>query len=279
MTYRVRNIVIAVVLAALAALMTSYYVTNYKRHVQQGEKHVQVYVASQDIPAGTAGTDAMGMLKRKAVTQNAVAPGAISKPDEIKTKIASQRIYAGEQVTVNRFSSVAQSGIQGNLKGTLRAYQIAGTANQVLAGILKTGDRVDIVANFHYKFANQSSSGSGVTYAATKIVLRNIKVLRAPASPGTASKLGGSTDTRYQVVLALTDNQTQKIQWLLGDASSDDNGPKPDRWHLTLRPVVHDADSTDHVDTWYSVLTDGLTANEKRLFGFGLKKSPSGQDG
>ena len=55
MTYRVRNIVIAVVLAALAALMTSYYVTNYKRHVQQGEDHVKVYVASQDIPAGTAG--------------------------------------------------------------------------------------------------------------------------------------------------------------------------------------------------------------------------------
>jgi len=80
MTYRVRNIVIAVVLAALAALMTSYYVTNYKRHVQQGEKHVQVYVASQDIPAGTSGADAVGMLKHKAVTQNAVAPGAIDTP-------------------------------------------------------------------------------------------------------------------------------------------------------------------------------------------------------
>ena len=64
MTYRVRNIVIAVVLAALAALMTSYYVTNYKRHVQQGEDHVKVYVASQDIPAGTAGADAMHMLKK-----------------------------------------------------------------------------------------------------------------------------------------------------------------------------------------------------------------------
>jgi len=84
MTYRVRNIVIAVVLAAFAALMTSYYVTNYKRHVQQGEDHVQVYVASQDIPAGTAGADAMHMLKHKTVTKAGVAPGAISKPNEIK---------------------------------------------------------------------------------------------------------------------------------------------------------------------------------------------------
>ena len=168
MTYRVRNIVIAVVLAALAALMTSYYVTNYKRHVQQGEEHVQVYVASQDIPAGTAGTDAVGMLKKKTVTKTGVAPGAISKPDEIKSKIASQRIYAGEQVTINRFASVSQSGVQGSLKGTLRAYQVAGTANQTLAGILKPGDHVDVVANFRYKWANQASSS--VTYAAASFL-------------------------------------------------------------------------------------------------------------
>src|ERR687888_1494411 len=164
MTYRVRNIVIAVVLAALAALMTSYYVTNYKRHVQQGEDHVKVYVASQDIPAGTAGADAMHMLTRKTVTKSGVAPGAISSPKEIKSKIASQRVYAGEQVTVNRFASIAQSGIQGSLKGTLRAYQIAGTANQILAGILKTGDHVDVVANFHYKIAGRSTTGD-LSYA------------------------------------------------------------------------------------------------------------------
>src|SRR5439155_21587383 len=105
----------------------------------------------------------------KTVTKSGIAPGAISNPKEIKSKIASQRIYAGEQVTVNRFASVAQSGIQGSLKGTLRAYQIAGTANQILAGILKTGDHVDVVANFRYKEANKASSS--VTYAATKIVL------------------------------------------------------------------------------------------------------------
>src|SRR5213080_3268764 len=163
MTYRVRNIVIAVVLAAFAALMTSYYVTNYKRHVQQGEDHVKVYVASQDIPAVNEGADAMHMLKHKTVTKSGVAPGAISSPKESKSKIASQRIYAGEQVTVNRFATVSQSGIQGSLKGTLRAYEIAGTSNQVLAGILKTGDHVDVVANFRYKSASSSSS---LNYAA-----------------------------------------------------------------------------------------------------------------
>ncbi|TMK95731.1 MAG: Flp pilus assembly protein CpaB [Actinobacteria bacterium] len=261
MTYRVRNIVIAVVLAALAALMTSYYVTNYKRHVQQGEQHVQVYVASQDIPAGTAGTDAMRMLKKKDVTRSAVAPGALSKPDEIKTKIASQRIYAGEQVTVNRFSTVSQSGIQGSLKGTLRAYEIAGTSNQVLAGILKAGDHVDVVANFRYKSASAASS---LTYAATRIVLRNLKVLRAPTAPGTGSKLGGSFDTKYPIVLAVTDNQSQKLLFASHNSEQANTGGDPG-WWLELRPNLSPADSPGSLETMFTMLRDGLSQRQAQL--------------
>ena len=259
MTYRVRNIVIAVVLAALAALMTSYYVTNYKRHVQQGEKHVQVYVASQDIPAGTAGTDAVGMLKKKTVTKTGVAPGAISKPDEIKSKIASQRIYAGEQVTINRFSSVSQSGIQGSLKGTLRGYEISGTANQTLAGILKQGDHVDVVANFAYKQGN-----STLDFVATRIVLRNLKVLKAPPGPGTASKLGGSSDQKYPVVLAFTDNQSQKLMFATHNTSEENTGGEPG-WWLEVRPNLNPADSPGSVETISTMLRDGLSPRQQRL--------------
>jgi Flp pilus assembly protein CpaB len=259
MTYRARNIVIAVVLAALAALMTSYYVTNYKRHVQQGEKHVQVYVASQDIPAGTAGADAVGMLKRKTVTRTGVAPGAISSPKEIKTKIASQRIFAGEQVTVNRFSSVSQAGIQGSLKGTLRGYQISGTANQTLAGVLKQGDHVDVVANFAYKLGS-----STLDFAATRIVLRNLKVLRAPAGPGTANKLGGSSDQKYPVVLAVTDNQSQKLMFATHNTSEENTGGEPG-WWLEVRPNLNPADSPGSVETISTMLRDGLSPRQQRL--------------
>jgi hypothetical protein len=62
MTYRVRNIVIAVALAAVAALLTSFYVTSYKRHVQRGEDHVTVLVAKKDISEGTSGADISGLL-------------------------------------------------------------------------------------------------------------------------------------------------------------------------------------------------------------------------
>ena len=62
MAYRARNILIAVALAAVAALLTSFYVTSYKRHVQRSEDHVTVLVAKQDINPGTTGDEARSLL-------------------------------------------------------------------------------------------------------------------------------------------------------------------------------------------------------------------------
>ena len=58
MTYRVRNIAVAVGLALIAMLLTTFYVANYKRHVQQAESTATGYVAKRDIPerAGSSET-------------------------------------------------------------------------------------------------------------------------------------------------------------------------------------------------------------------------------
>jgi Flp pilus assembly protein CpaB len=245
MTYRVRNIGIAVALAFVAALLTSFYVTNYKRHVQRGEDQVTVLVAKHDIPAGTAGSDAAGELSATQVPRRSVVPGAISNPDEIKSLVATQETFAGEQVTTQRFSSVAQTGIVGQLRGTMRAYQIKGDANELLAGTLKTGDYVDLVA----------ALPQGQKSVISRVVLRNVKVLQAPASPAPGSKLTGGVDSNFSTILRLTDNQAQKFELVLAATTDSANGVT---WHLALRPVVHGADSPDHLDDTFTVLTDGL---------------------
>ncbi len=103
MTYRLRNIGIAIVLAVVAALLTTFYVTNYKRSVQHGEGNVPVYVASHDIALGTSGADvAQGDgLRVEQVPRRSVVPGAISQPDQIADKVAVEAIYAGEQVSTS----------------------------------------------------------------------------------------------------------------------------------------------------------------------------------
>ena len=265
MTYRVRNIGIAVALAAVAALLTSFYVTNYKRHVQRGEDHVTVLVAKHDIPAGTAGSDVSGDLSATEVPRRSIVPGAISSPDEIKDKVASQETFAGEQVTNSRFSSVAETGIQGQLKGTMRAYQVTGDGNQTLAGTLKNDDRVDVVATFNYKWVDfhggHGSSTSSDTLTASRVVLRDIKVLKAPDGPAAGSKLTGGVDQKYPVLLAVTDGQAQKLLFITGNSNTDS---RVSAWSLELRPVVHAADSPDHVDRVSTILLDGLNSSQRR---------------
>jgi Flp pilus assembly protein CpaB len=238
MTYRIRNVLVAVGLALVAMMLTLFYVTNYKRSVQKDSQSVQVYVAARDVTAGTSGADIVKshQLRLVAVQRKDVVPGAISSPDQISNLVASGPLYAGEQVTVRRFSDVAAQGIRSQLKGTMRAVQVAGDPNQLLSGTLQPGDHIDIVANL--RLNNQS------TAAATRIVLRDLTVLTSPSS---GSKLSESSNGSDSVILAVSDTQVQRLFFVLKNAD----------WTLELRPVVNAADSGERIDTLNTVLGEG----------------------
>ena len=264
MTERARNIVVAVVLAGVAALLTGLYVTNYQRHVQRGEEHVTVFVAARPIPAGTSGADAVsrGMVTHKLVTRNAVVPGAVSNTDQINGLVATQQIYEGEQITKLRFSTSAVTGIHGELSGTLRAFQIQGDGNELLAGTLRDGDHVDLLATFKYHITGNTSD----TYFATRTVLRNLKVLRAPTGAVANGKLSTGFNDHYSAVLAVTDSQAQKLDFTLANASN--NGGGGTGWSLSLRSPVKAQDSPESLTTLSSVLRDGLRpAQLTQLYG------------
>src|SRR5262249_60490181 len=129
MNYRVKNIGIAVALAALAAILTSVYVINYKRHVQHGEGKVTVLVAARDIPAGTSGADVIDqhMLKQQTVPRKAVVAGAISSPDQLSQYLATAGGYQGEQATTRPFSPPHEQRIGPQIKGSQPAYQLEGS--------------------------------------------------------------------------------------------------------------------------------------------------------
>ncbi|HTS74027.1 MAG TPA: Flp pilus assembly protein CpaB [Gaiellaceae bacterium] len=255
MAYRARNIMIAVALAAVAALLTSFYVTSYKRHVQRSEDHVTVLVAKHDIAQGTTGAEAAGMLSRVQVPRHDVVPGAISSSDQIANLIASQPTLQGEQVTTRRFSPVAENGVRAQIKGTMRAFQIQGDQNQTLAGTLQDGDHVDVVAT--YKYPDNCSNCLHVT----RTVLRNLLVLHAPAGPAVGSKITNGLQNSFSVMLAVTDRQAQKLAF----TSAVTSGGQDSNWSLTLRPVAHPADSPESVTTLLAILRDGLTGGLPRV--------------
>src|SRR3954454_14133458 len=135
MTYRVRTLGIAVGLAVVAGLMTMYYVTSYKHRVDSTQEQVPVAVAARDIPAGTTGATivAKKLMTVEQVARRAVAPGAVSSPEDVARLVALQPTYAGEQVSAHRFGPIQAEGVRSQMTGTYRAMQIGGSPNQTLA--------------------------------------------------------------------------------------------------------------------------------------------------
>jgi Flp pilus assembly protein CpaB len=244
MNYRAKNIGIAVALAALAAILTSAYVVNYKRHVQNGEGKVTVLVAARDIPAGTSGADVVDqkMLKEQTVPRKAVVAGAISSPDQLAQYVAAQDVFEGEQVSTRRFTPPTEQGVRAQIKGTQRAYQLPGDANQLLAGTIQAGDHVDVVGT--WELADNVK--------VSRVILRNLLVLRAPTGTGEAASVTSGGAGNESVQLRVTDVQSNKLVWIQKNGVSDGEA-----YYLLLRPPTNSLDSTNVFQDPHSLLLDG----------------------
>jgi Flp pilus assembly protein CpaB len=238
-TNRLWHVVVAVGLALLAVLLTTFYVTNYKHHVQRSESQVTVLVAAKDIPVDTQGAELISgtWLKEERIARRQVVPGAISNPEQVRDLIATEPTFAGEQVTSRRFGTPAERGVRAQLKGTQRAVQVAGDSNQVLAGTLRQGDHVDILG----AWVNQDNT------AVSRVIVRDLLVLSAPAAPkGGVTGSSGTGDFSSQ--LRMSDAESQKFEWILAHGKD---------WRFEIRPSADAANSPRWHETDTTMLKDG----------------------
>ena len=180
----------------LAALLTIFYVTNYKKSVQQGEDLVPVWVAARDISVGTSGSEVgdRNLLRAVEIAKRSVVPGAISKPEQIEALVATERIYEGEQITLTASDRSASRASRPSSRAGSAPSSSPGNEHQLLMGTVEEGDHVDFVGSL------ESEVGSGTTV--TKVVLRDLLVLKAPSAGNVESKLGARPDEAFSAILA-----------------------------------------------------------------------------
>lgn len=251
MTYRLRNIGLAIGLAAVAVLLVFYYVAQERGRLQDEKELVPVWVAAKDIPAGTSGGELESgrYIEKAEVERSLVAPGALLNPTSVEGKVVIDEVYKGEQVSQLRFRSEAARGIRAQLTGNLRAVQLPGSAHQLMAGTLQAGDRVDVVGSW--------TVPENVTHHVSRVILRDILVLEGVKQGPGASKISQNPNQQLSVKLALSDAQEQKLFWLA------QNG----EYTLVMRPPADPADSPESVENYATLLADGLTpAQVQRLY-------------
>ena len=255
MTYRIRNIAIALVLATIAIVLTVLYVTNYKQDVRQQEASVVVYVASKDIAAGTPGSKIVdkSLIEAQEVAKRTAVPG---RRDEPRPDRAARRHpgdlrgrAADHEPVQDRRGAGPSLGDQGRSQ---RAFQLPGDQHQILAGTLEAGDRVDVVASIRYTekevapaSRRRRRSGSTASRAASSSATCSCS---RPPSPRADESALRNENGNLAVILAVTDAEAQKLFWVTKNGD----------WSLQLRPADGAKDSPESVETVESVLGDGL---------------------
>jgi Flp pilus assembly protein CpaB len=236
-SYRLRNIFIALVFAAIAVTITFAYVASYRKHVDSQGQAAPVLVAKRDIPAGTPSAMLLsgGFAKVASVPKSAEVPDAVENVSALHSLVVSQEIDAGEQISSRRFAATAAPGVEADLAGSLRAVEIAGTEEQVLAGTLQTGERVDFIASL--------AVPEGGQVHLTRVIARNLLVLTPPSSPS-SSRVTSTGQQSIPVLLAMTDDQAQAVEHVVAYGD----------WSLMLRPVTHPTNGSDTVDSSASII-------------------------
>src|ERR671934_183392 len=107
MTYSVRNIVIALVLAAVAAGLVILYTGNVKKQAHHSQQNVTVVVAKSAIAAGTPVSELIdtGAFETRQVVQRDVVPGAYTAVGSLNKSFSTAGpITAGSQITATMFT-------------------------------------------------------------------------------------------------------------------------------------------------------------------------------
>jgi Flp pilus assembly protein CpaB len=247
---RLHNLALPLGLATLAAVLIGIYVISYRNSVTHGAGLVKVLVATRDIPAGTDGSTIAGggYLKSQTVPRRAIVPGSITTAAPLTAKVTADQIYKGQQVTLRQFVPIAQGGIFAKFSGAQRLVVIPGDQNQMLAGTLSDGDRVDVVATTKYHAGD-------IARATSRVVLRNLLVLKAPDGTTKASSVGAAPAATATVVM--TDRQAQTMAWAMKQAT----------WFFALRPTSKPANSSATVETLSSILGRGLPGAPGQIAG------------
>ncbi len=243
------KIAIAVGLGLLAALFGLLYLNAQRDALLGGTELVEVYVASRDIPANTP-LEADWMATRE-IPKTFLQPGSIpvsEVPDRTKIKgVTVAAISSGEQMTRTKLFEGAPPPLSADLKdqpGTVGVGVAMDDAPRSVSGMVKPGDRVDVLASFEFE-KSQDEHFTEVRPLFMNVMIVSVDqhttsthetVVNDPNSPGAGGGAPGEVKT---VTLALPPQNAQQLVlaqqlgtvWLLLRAKGDNSPHTYEIWN------------------------------------------------
>jgi len=207
--------ILALISAILTALSLFLFLNSLKQEVVKGK----VLIATANIPEDTVITKDMVILTEW--PDEAIHPDALSDAALALGLVAKSDIAVGEQILKSKLLTAGDNNSNSTLayaiEPGMRAITIAVDDISGLAGMLKPGNKVDILAQFSVEqnVLNPGSSSDNRMIMYTKMLLQNITVLAVDSVLTKSGKAAGKDGTASyaSITLQVTPEQAMKTSF------------------------------------------------------------------
>ncbi|HOV79619.1 MAG TPA: Flp pilus assembly protein CpaB [Bacillota bacterium] len=201
-------LIMAFVIGLAAAGGIYLYLQNLQKTYQLKGDFIKVVVARQRIPAKTQ--IAANMIELKDFPSDYVNERAAVDAKEVVGKVTKSDILPGEQVLRDRLAGDNESfeSLSFQISPGSRAVTVAVNEVSGLAGLVKPGDRVDVLGTFDLQGAVGQEKSS-----VTSLLIQNVDVLsidQATNSAQTNSQDKKATSA-HTITLSVTPEQAQPL--------------------------------------------------------------------
>jgi pilus assembly protein CpaB len=217
-------LIVGIVLGLVAVVMVSSYIKENaeetsKKAAKELEKMRQnqavVLVASRDIPANTVIQSSM--LETSIVPREYVQPQAATSLDSIGGRTTVAPISRGEQVSLTKLSATGQIAKRRDLASItpvgMRATGVTAENISEVAGLIKPGDKIDLIA-----MIPMAKEGPGKKGAEQTIVpaFQNVLVLAVgqETDPNAVAAKGAQRDKNTQITVALNPTEANILTFI-----------------------------------------------------------------
>ncbi|OGS10405.1 MAG: Flp pilus assembly protein CpaB [Elusimicrobia bacterium RIFOXYB12_FULL_50_12] len=214
-----KPILLAVLSAGFAALFTMLYLNSLEMTYKKGADKAPVLIAKQYIEQGMMLDETL--IEESSAPKNYIQPKALSAIKELtnsegrKNFMALAPIEKGEQITATKLAVLGlDTGLSAVIPNDKRAVTLV-LNNEDVAGIIKPGNRVDIIAVVDY------SNKEGKMQEASATILQNILILSVGSNIlGTAANtdsnekqdgLSSISQSRIPVGLSVTQQEAELL--------------------------------------------------------------------
>jgi pilus assembly protein CpaB len=198
------RLIAAIGIGFVAMVLTWMYIGAREASLLSQSEPQSVVVATADIP-GNSVIDA-GMFEARMVPSAFAQPRAVVRAEDVQGRVAMVPIAAGTQILATMLGDESEGALAYEVPAGQRAVAIGAADVMGVGGLVRPGNRVDILGTFEYGRPTGISQTGTITYAdertETRLMMQDVRVLavdqehrRRGAAPRPVPTAGADDDS------------------------------------------------------------------------------------